>query len=139
MQEDDVMNAHRENQHSGRPSLDRRLEGIGWALFLIMLGGLGLIQSVPEGTWLVGTGLIMLGLNVARHVNGMRINHFTVVLGIMALLLGLAQLTGLPLPVLPVLLILIGADILIKTAARNETAAHPLSPQGIVERGRGEQ
>jgi hypothetical protein len=60
------MSANFAGQPAGRPALDRRLEGIGWALFLIMIGGLGLVPSVPQGTWLVGTGLIMLGLNVAR-------------------------------------------------------------------------
>jgi hypothetical protein len=46
-------------------ALDKRFEWIGWGLFLIMLGGLALVPNhlVPQGTWLVGTGLIMLGLN----------------------------------------------------------------------------
>jgi len=101
-----------------RPNLDRHLESIGWALFLIMIGGIALIQTVPQGTWLVGTGLIMLGLNVARYVNGIRPSNFTVVVGILALLLGIGGMTGLDLPFLPVLLILIGADILFKVATR---------------------
>ena len=53
-------------------TLGQRLERIGWALFLIMIGGLALLPDgwVPEGTWLVGTGLIMIGLNVVRHLQG---------------------------------------------------------------------
>jgi hypothetical protein len=82
------MNADTAGQRAARPPLDRRLEGIGWALFLIMIGGIGLVPSVPPGTWLVGTGLIMLGLNLARYLSGLRMSNFTVVLGVLALLLG---------------------------------------------------
>ncbi len=39
-----------------------------------MIGGLWLAPSqlVPEGTWLIGTGLIMLGLTAARQMDGIR-------------------------------------------------------------------
>jgi hypothetical protein len=60
----------------------------------------------------------MLGLNVARYVNGIRMSNFTLVLGVLALLLGIGGMTGVDLPVFPVLLILIGADILVKVATR---------------------
>jgi hypothetical protein len=76
-------------------SLGQPLERIGWALFLVMIGGLALFPSglVPEGTWLAGTGLIMIGLNIARHLKGVRISSFD-------------------LPVLPTLLAAIGLQTL---------------------------
>jgi len=126
------MSANIARQQSARPALDRQLEGIGWALFLIMIGGIGFIQSVPQGTWLIGTGLIMLGLNIARYVKGIRVSNFTIVIGILALLLGIGGITGLDVPFFPVLLILIGADILIKIAVRNGPA---VTPDATVERG----
>ncbi len=92
--------------------LDDQLERVSWALFLIMIGGLALVPGVPGGTWLIGTGLIMLGLNAARQMNGIRMSTFTIVLGILALLLGIAQVLGTDLPLFPVLLILIGASLL---------------------------
>lgn len=95
-----------------KDTLDRRLDGIGWALFLIMIGGLMLLPAVPSGTWLIGAGLIMLGINAARQMNGVRMSTFSVLLGIGALVLGLAQFTGVNLPVFALLLILIGASIL---------------------------
>ena len=130
------MSANMTRQQSGRPALDRQLEGIGWALFLLMIGGIGFLQSVPQGTWLVGTGLIMLGLNIARYLKGIRVSHFTIVIGILALLLGIGGITGLNVPFFPVLLILIGADILIKIAVRNGPA---VTPDGTVERGSSAQ
>jgi hypothetical protein len=99
-----------------KQALNKRLETIGWALFLIMIGGLGLIphELVPSGIWSIGVGLIMLGLNAARYLNGIKMSGFTLVLGTIALLTGVGELLGLDLPVLPILLILIGASILLK-------------------------
>ena len=68
-------------------TFNRRLEETGWALFLIMIGALLLLPEglVPDGTWLVGTGLIMIGMNVVRHLHGLRVSGFTAVLGLVAL------------------------------------------------------
>ncbi len=51
-----------------KTALNKRLESIGWGLFLIMLGGFALVpnQVIPKGAWSIGVGLIMLGLNAAR-------------------------------------------------------------------------
>jgi hypothetical protein len=95
-------------------SLDHRLETIGWALFLIMIGALVLWESSPEGLWLVGTGIIMLGLNAARYLNGIAVSTFTIGLGALAIVLGGADMVGADLPVFPILLILIGAQILFR-------------------------
>ena len=106
-----------------RDVLDHQLESVGWALFLIMIGGLMLLPGVPGGTWLIGTGLIMLGVNVARQMNGIRMSTFTIVLGIAALMLGIAQIAGTGLPVFPLLLILIGASILWRVFTERELTA----------------
>lgn len=103
---------------SAKRDLNSRLERAGWALFLIMIGGLGLVSPdvVPEGTWLVGVGLIMLGLNAARRYYGIEPSTFTVILGVIALATGLSDFLGVDLPWLPILLILIGANLLYRTA-----------------------
>jgi hypothetical protein len=104
----------------GRDALDHQLERIGWALFLIMIGGLMLVPGVPGGVWLIGTGLIMLGLNAARQANGIPMSAFTIVLGIAAVVLGVAEIVGAGLPVFPILLILIGASILWRAFGERE-------------------
>lgn len=103
-----------DTQQRGKWLLNRRLERIGWGLFLIMIGGLWLVPDewFPEGTWLIGVGLIMLGLNSARYLSGIAMSKSTIILGILALAAGLAAFFGVPLPLLPILLILIGADII---------------------------
>jgi hypothetical protein len=99
-----------------RAELDGRLTSISWALFLIMVGGFLLVpsSSLPAGSWLIGIGLIMVGLNVARRMNGIRMSTLTSVLGIVALVAGLGDLAGVDLPVFPLLIILIGASIILR-------------------------
>ncbi len=99
--------------------LNRRLETTSWGLFLIMLGGFALLPAVPQGTWLLGAGVIMLGLNAARLVAGIRVSMFTVVLGTVALLSGLGSVYGISLPVGPLLVILIGLAIIVRALDRS--------------------
>lgn len=96
--------------------LNKRLESIGWGLFLIMLGGLNFIPDnrVPEGFWPIGVGIILLGVNFARYMNGIRMSGFTTVLGVLSLLTGIGDLAGLDLPVFPILLIILGANLILK-------------------------
>jgi len=103
-------------QETDKQALNKRLETIGWALFLIMIGGSGLVpkEQVPEGVWSIGVGLIMLGLNAARYYYKIKMSTFTIVLGSLALLTGVGELLGLDLPTFAILLILIGASIILK-------------------------
>ena len=105
---------------SRRRELDHQLERIGWALFLIMIGGLGLLPAVPSGTWLIGTGLILLGLNAVRSANGIPVRRFWVLLGIAAIGFGGAQLVGVELPIFPILLIVMGVSLLWPTPPEPE-------------------
>lgn len=101
-------------------TFNRRLEEIGWALFLILIGALLLLPEglVPEGVWLVGAGLIMIGMNVARHLSGVRISGFTAILGLVALAVGISAIAGIDLPVFAILLVAVGAEILYSATRR---------------------
>lgn len=103
-------------QDPQKNALNRRIEDIGWALFLILIGGLWLLphQQVPEGTWLIGAGLILLGVNGARIFYGLKMSGFTVILGILALVTGLGGVFGMKVPVFAILLLLLGGSILLK-------------------------
>jgi hypothetical protein len=103
-------------QANPRAALNKRLESAAWGLFLIMLGGMAFVPSdrVPEGYWSVGVGLILLGLNATRYVYHIRMSGFTTVLGVIALITGIGQLAGLDLPGLAILLILLGANLVLK-------------------------
>jgi len=97
-------------------ALGKRLDKAAWGLFLIILGCLWLIpdEKIHEDTWLLGAGVILLGLNAVRFIAGIRMNGFTIFLGVLGLLLGIGGIFGLDLPVFPILIILLGLSILIE-------------------------
>jgi hypothetical protein len=105
-----------------KAALNKRLETVFWGLFLIMLGGWGLIpdEVIPKGSWSIGVGFLLLGLNLARYLNGIRMSGFTTILGVLALLggigdmLGWADLNG------AVLLIILGAYLILKPSVEKQ-------------------
>jgi len=113
----DLQEVSPEKVHDGdKQALNKRLETLGWGLFLIMLGCAGLVPDnlVPQGVWSIGVGVILLGLNAARYANGIRMSGFTVVLGLLAVLTGIAELFGADLPIFAILLIIIGASMILR-------------------------
>jgi hypothetical protein len=103
-------------EDSQKSVLDKRLEDIGWGLFLIATGCILLVPAniVPQGTWLIGTGLIMLGLNGVRYFKGIKMHGFTLILGLFALVAGLGDLLQLKLPLFAIFVIFIGVSIILK-------------------------
>jgi len=59
-----------------------------------MIGGLWLLpdETVPEGAWLLGVGVIILGLNGVCYLYGIKMSGFTIFLGIVALCIGIGAL-----------------------------------------------
>jgi hypothetical protein len=103
-------------QNPEKAALNKRLENIGWGLFLIMLGGSALVpdKTISEGWWSIGVGLIMLGLNVARYFNHIKMSGFTTFLGIIAIISGVLQLMGLNDLGGAIFLIILGSYLLVK-------------------------
>lgn len=99
-----------------KEKLNKRLEGIAWGLFLIMIGGQAFVSNeiVAEGIWPLGVGIILLGLNATRYYYNIRMSGFTTILGIIALFTGIGELFGYDLPVLAILLILLGVNLILK-------------------------
>lgn len=89
-----------------------RIDAIGWGLLFLMTGTLALIPGLPDGTWLAGLGILLLGLNAARWVLGISPEWFTVILGSVALLAGLGGIVGVAVPGLALLLIAFGVAII---------------------------
>jgi hypothetical protein len=107
---------------------NRNLEAAAWGALLIWWGITELVKSLPDGTGAIGIGLILLGLNAARSLNGIPTSRFSIVLGILALVWGGLELAGvvlsLPfeLPVFAILLIVLGVTLLASelTRSRNQ-------------------
>jgi hypothetical protein len=101
---------------SQKEELNKRLENVSWGLFLIMLGGIWLVPDrfVPEGSWLIGAGCILIGLNVVRYLKQIPMSNFSLLLGGAALLIGISDFFQVDLPFFPILLIVIGAKLIIQ-------------------------
>ena len=99
---------------------DRNLETVAWGALFIWWGITELVPGLPHGTGAIGIGLIFLGLNLARSLNGIPTSGFTTTLGILALVLGGLELARsvmrLPfeLPIFAILLIVLGAIMLVR-------------------------
>jgi hypothetical protein len=109
-------------------TLDRNFEAIAWGALFIWWGITELVTSLPDGTGLIGIGLILLGLNAARYFNGISMSGFTTIVGILALVWGGLKLVGVLLslpfeiPVFAILLIVLGVTVIAPelTGRRNQ-------------------
>jgi hypothetical protein len=104
---------------SGDRRRGQRLDEIAMALVLIMTGGMWLAPKAmfPDGTWLAGLGLILLGLNAARRMNGVKTSGFGIIVGLIAFAAGIGRIIGQELPIVPILLIILGAGLVLRAAA----------------------
>jgi len=107
-----------------KKSLNSILETVAWGLLLILWGITILFDSVPAGIGLVGTGLIFLGLNGVRSLNGIPTKGDTTILAILALVWGGLELADqvLDLPfelsdwaIFAILMIVLGAILLARS------------------------
>jgi hypothetical protein len=95
------------------------LDAIAWGAFFILWGITVLFKSLPEGVGTLGIGLILLGLNAARSWTGRPTSSFTIMLGIIALILGGLELArpilhlSFELPIFAILLIVLGIFVLV--------------------------
>jgi hypothetical protein len=105
-------------------SSNRNFEMAAWGALFIWWGITVLFTSLPHGVGALGIGLILLGLNAARWLNGIPASGFTITLGILALVLGGLELANvvlhLPfeLPVFAILLITLGVILLAREILR---------------------
>ncbi len=99
---------------SNRTDVAARLDQVGWGVFLTMIGVIWLLPVVPQGTWLIGTGVLLLLLNAIRVRIGIPWSGISVMLGLLALAAGLGDLTGIRLPLFPICLLLVGAILILK-------------------------
>ncbi|HET9223271.1 MAG TPA: hypothetical protein VFO07_12250 [Roseiflexaceae bacterium] len=99
-----------------KEALNKRLEAIGWGLFLIIIGALWVIPDarVPHGTWLIAAGVIMLGVNAVRYLNDIKMSWGSLILGLLAVIFGLGEFVGLDLPFVAILLIVFGLGIILR-------------------------
>ncbi len=103
----------------------RDFDAIAWGAFFILWGITELFPSLPKGTGALGIGLILLGLNAARHLSGLPLSRFTITVGILAVVWGGLDLAGVLLrlpfeiPVFAILLVVLGMIVLARQFSAN--------------------
>jgi hypothetical protein len=127
------------DEDTRKVALNKRLENFGWGVLLITIGTIWLVpeKQVPQGSWLIAAGLIMLGLNAIRYFNGIKMSGFSLVVGILALFAGVGEFFALNLPLLAIALIVIGACMLLKLLLEKDSISPTV--RGWCCCGQGEQ
>jgi hypothetical protein len=73
---------------------NQKCNAIGWGLLFILWGITILFDFVPFGVGVLGTGLVLLGANGVRMLNGLPAKNDNNILGILALSWGGLDLAG---------------------------------------------
>ncbi len=100
--------------------LNLKLVKLSWALFFILLGGSWILENLHQinntQKWALiyaGSGVILLLLNLLRIIWRINTSKFTIGLGVLGLLLGIAIYYGLPnFSILAAVVLIIGVFML---------------------------
>ena len=113
-----MANAQSSLAHPSEPSnLDervRQIDSAAWAVFFIWVGVVMLV-GLPWDWFLVGVGVLILGAQALRRQSNLKVETFGVVIGLIILAAGVWDLLSLPMPLMPIILIALGAYLLWKT------------------------
>ena len=104
------------NQNEGINSdeekkLGDKLSSFGWSLFFIWIG-LALLLNIKVAFTLFVVGIVTLGVQVARKYYKLKFEGFWVAVGLLFLVGGLWEILKIEMPLMPLLLIVVGAAIL---------------------------
>jgi hypothetical protein len=98
----------------------RQIDSAAWAVFFIWVG-IVMLVGLPWDWFLVGVGVLILGVQVVRRQWNLKTETFSIVIGLIILAAGAWDLLLLPLPLMPILLIALGAYLLWKTLSPTAT------------------
>ena len=91
-------------------AFERKLDNFGWGAILLLTGSMWLVPKgwIPDGSWLMCVGFILLGLNAYRYSFRKEWNICSLSLGVLAVLAGVGAFFQVKLPLLGIALIVIG-------------------------------
>ena len=98
--------------------LDKRYRSITWGALFILIGSLSLIPGDQTSLAILGSGIILLGLNLGRSLSNLPMNGFSLAIGAAAFVAGALALIGSGLglhyeiELFPILLIAVGVYFL---------------------------
>ena len=96
-----------------------KINRLALAAFLVMIGVLFLLPegALPESSWVIGLGLILIAGNITRYLYGLGLCPCFTVLGVILVVAGGFGLFGVDFPIFPVLAILAGFGIAVRVVS----------------------
>ena len=108
--------------------LEKRVDAGGWGLLFIWVG-VALATSMSWGLALVGVGLVMLGVQIARKLTGFAPDRFSLTLGGLLVVGGIWESVNASVALVPLLCIAAGVALLVSAVAgRPRRRAGPGAP-----------
>ena len=89
----------------------RQADAISWALFFIWIG-VAMWIGIGWATALLGVSIIVLGTQAVLYARGKKVDGFWTACGAVLLASGIWLMFGLAMPLVPVLLVVLGAWML---------------------------
>ncbi len=99
-----------------------RVDTIGWGVLFLAIGVVSLLPAMPDGSWLVAAGLVMLGASAARAWMRLPVHGATVVAGVVTLTAGIFTVAGLTTEVGPLVLIVLGLTLMVGALSHSPRA-----------------
>jgi hypothetical protein len=87
------VNNNQELETTPRSELTRKLDAVGWGLFFIWMG-IAFLADVGWGLGLLGVGIIILGGQAARRHYILKLQGFSVAIGLCFFFCGIWHLFG---------------------------------------------
>jgi len=101
-----------EPKTTGTQKFADQLSTVGWSLFLIWVG-IALLMKLDTSIGLLGVGIIILLVQGARKCFNLKLEVFWIVIGLLFVIGSLWEIYKPNLPLVPVLLIVVGAALLV--------------------------
>lgn len=102
------------DEPSDRDERLRQIDSAAWTVFFMWVGVV-MLTGLPWDWFLVGVGVLILGAQMLRRQWNLKIDTFGLVIGVIILAAGVWDLLSLPWPLMPLILIALGAYLLWKT------------------------
>ncbi len=107
---------------SEKSQTNKFLDAVAWGIFIVLLGAswtASYYYAIDTGIYLaLGTGLILIALNLVRKTMVISISKFSLFIGLLALALSLSGIVGYVLPFIPTLIVLVGLFIVAEAIQR---------------------
>jgi hypothetical protein len=109
--------------HSVQTDLESRTDTAGWGLFFLMSGAMLLVPGLPDGSWLAGVGILLIGLSALRAILGLPVSTFGVIMAVVLVAGGIGEVAGVAVPWFALLLVLCGMALVTGELVRRDHAA----------------